>query len=340
MGLYSSKISSKSLVPACHSLANTYHAGIPIIRGLELAADHTRDRRLKKIFAKMASDIKHDGATLGQAAQAHKKYLPEFFIQLLSAGEVGGQLDVMLRDLASYYEDRLRIKREVIGGMTLPILYLFAAWYLGTFALGIIGKIDVGSTAAFDLGAYFRAYLLFQAKAHCVFLALIVISVILARLGLLTYITSLVKTYIWPLSPITRRYALARFFRSFALLTASGVNVKQCLLGASATIANPYIQKDIEQALPHIENGATLTQAFAVTKSLTPVAREMLFVGEQSGNIDGALLKVAEYHQEEANHAVQVGNKILFVLVMLLVGGVIGYIVITFYTSLWSSMDI
>jgi type IV pilus assembly protein PilC len=340
MGLYSPIVSTKALLPVCYSLANTYHAGIPILRGLELAADQTRDQRLKQVLREMAHAISQDGVTLAQAASAHRKHLPQFFIQLLSAGETGGRLDVMLRDLASYYEDRLRLKRQFIGAMTLPVCYLIIAWFLGSFALGLVFRLDFMDAGGVDfLMAYVHAWLRFQAIALGVFLGVFVASVLLGRAGFLKWIIGWVSNFMWPFKSVTRRFALARFFRSFALLVGAGVNIRDCVLGASATSANPYIQKDLEQALPHILHGETLTQAFATSKYLSPTGREALFVGEQSGNLDGALMKVAQIHQEEATHAMQVMNKILFVLVVLGVACAIGAVVITFWMKYFEALN-
>ncbi|HOF41236.1 MAG TPA: type II secretion system F family protein [Candidatus Hydrogenedentes bacterium] len=101
MGLFSSQISAKKMVPLCRELATSYDAGIPIIRSLEIIGGQQQDRRIRAIFTEMAGAVKA-GNTLDQAAREQHKYLPAFFTELIASGEVGGKLDVMLRDLADY----------------------------------------------------------------------------------------------------------------------------------------------------------------------------------------------------------------------------------------------
>lgn len=338
MGLMTAEISAKHLVPLCRQMATSYDAGLPIIRTLEMMSDNARDSRAKQVFRAMAEDTKQ-GATLGEAARRQQKYLPKFFIELLHSGELGGRLDVMLHDLANYYEDRLAMQRKIVGAMVYPALQLGAAWYLGTFSLGLIGRINLNSAEPFKLGEYFDQYLMFQGFATGLFALAIVVIIVLSRLGLVNWSSGLVLHYIWPLNIVNKKFSLARFFRSFSLLVGSGMNIQSCISNAAAISGNPYIEKDLKKAIPKVSAGHTLVEAFAGCRSLTPMAREMLEVGERSGNLEASLRKVSDYHLEEGQHAVSIATKILGVLIVLGVGGVVGYIIISFYTSYFNMLD-
>lgn len=337
MALMSSKIPTKKMVPLCRQLATSYEAGIPIVRTLSLIGDQMGDPQSRQVLRAM-SDHVQGGGSLGEAARLQERHLPPFFIELLASGETGGKLDAMLRELAQYYEDRMAMIRRVAGSLVLPFLQLCAAWFLGTFALGIIGKIDYNSTTAFSLQRYFSKYLLFQGKALLILGAIVVVCVVLSRMGLFRWVWGFVANFAWPISVITRKLGLSRFFRSMSLLISSGMNIKGCIANSAAMTANPYLQKDLLRALPHVAQGATLVQAFSACRMLTPVAREMIRVGEESGKLEESLRKVAEYHLEESTHAIQVATKLLGVLVVLAVGGIVGYIVISFYSGLYGGM--
>jgi len=338
MGLMTSEISSKHLVPLCRQMATSYDAGIPIIRTLDLMADNARDSRSKQVFRSMAEDARN-GATLGEAARRQQKYLPRFFIELLHSGELGGRLDVMLRDMADYYEDRLTMQRKIVGAMVYPALQLTAAWFLGTFALGLIGRLNMDSGEDISIGGYINEYLLFQGLAMGILAAVVIAIVVLSRLGLISWSWGLILNYMWPLSGVARKFSLARFFRGFSLLLGSGMNIKSCITNAAAISGNAYIEKDLLQAIPRVAEGATLVEAFAPCRTLTPVAREMLLVGEHSGNLEQSLRKVSEYHLEEGRHAVQVASKIMGVLIVLAVGGLVGAIIISFYSKYFSILN-
>jgi type II secretory pathway component PulF len=117
------------------------------------------------------------------------------------------------------------------------------------------------------------------------------------------------------------------------------MNIQSCIANAAAISGNPWIEKDLKKAIPMVAAGRSLVESFAGCKSLTPLAREMLEVGERSGNLEVSLRKVSDYHLEEGRHAVGIATKILGVLIVLGVGAVVGYIVISFYTGLFHLGD-
>lgn len=325
-------ISTRDLVPLCRQLATSYDAGIPIVRSLALVRDGARSPRARRVLASMEAAIR-DGASLGEAAAAQAGALPPFLVNLLAAGERGGRLDVMLRDLADYYEDAQRMRRQIIGALTYPAIQLVAAWFLGTFSLGLVGRMGRDD---FRLNDYFLDYLAFQGVAVAVFAGVLGVSWGLSRAGVWHGLWQWTANNVWPLKGVMRKFALARFFRSLALLVASGLGIRECVAAAAASTANPQVERDLLRALPAIGQGATLVEAFAATRTLTPMAREMLAVGEASGRLDHQLQKCAQFHLEEGTAAVHAAARVMRVLITLAVGAVIGYIVISFYASLYN----
>jgi type IV pilus assembly protein PilC len=331
---------AKRLVPFCRQLATSYEAGIPILRSFELIGRENKDPKVREICSRMHQRVAN-GDTLEDAARAESRYLPTFFTELISSGEVGGKLDVMLRDLAEYFEDRLAMRRRIVRMMTYPLIQLTAAWFLGTFAFKLMGQVMAtfsDRTANFSFEAFLSDYGWFQAKAVGGAAVVIAICIILSRMGVFPYIGKAVTTFVWPFSRVTRRFGLARFFRSMSLLLGSGMNVKRCIERAAATTANPYMEKDLLRAVPVVANGGSLVEAFATSRMLTPTALEMLAVGEESGQLEAALRKASEYNMEEASHAVNVATRIIGVLIALAVAGIIGYVIISFYAGLYGGM--
>ncbi len=334
MALFSSQIATKKMVPVCRQMASSYEAGIPIVRTLELVGNGIGDKKTREVLQTMAQDIQR-GASLADAARKHPKYLPPFFVELLAGGESSGRLNIMLKDLADYYEDRLALRRSIIGASIYPSLQLTAAWFLGTFALGLVSQLGEPN---FSLDDYFISYGFFQLKAMIVLAIVFFACVGLSRAGLFQYVWGWLVNAFWPINNVTRKFALARFFRSMSLLIESGMHIKSCIINSAAMTANPYIRKDLMQAAPLVGQGATLVQAFAPCRSLTPTAREMLAVGEESGQLDVSLRKVSEYHLAEANHAVKVATTVLGIAILVAMALLVGYIIISFYAKLYGSM--
>jgi type IV pilus assembly protein PilC len=345
MGLFSAKISTKKMVPVCRQLASSYHAGIPIIRSFELLAQEQRDPKIRRVLLSMREDLKR-GDTLAVATRQQSRYLPEFFIQLMAAGEQSGTLDTMLKDLGDYFEDRLTIQRSVVRALVYPSIQLTLAWFLGTFAFRMIGALSDfikevfsnGGGSQFDFETFLTDYAWFQGKAMLVLGVIIAASVVLSRMGLFGYVWGAIATHLWPISTVTRKFALARFFRSMALLIASGMRIDRCIENSANTTANPYIQKDLMQATPIVQDGGTLVQGFTLSRYLTPTAREMLLVGEESGNLEEQLRKVSEYHLEEANMATKIAVRMLGIAMVIGVAFLVGFLIIKFWTEYYGTM--
>lgn len=342
MGLLSSEIDTKAMVPVCRQLATTYEAGIPILKSFQHVARETKNPRVRRVMGAIAADIQ-SGATLAEAVRNQSKYLSPFFVQLMSSGDVGGHLDVMLNDLAQYFEDRLSIQRGVVAAAAYPLFLLTIAWFLGSFALGM-GQRAVASFNDPSKGGvsgvtdYFGEWVAFQVRAMGAFAVLAVVFVLLWRAGVMAWITGAVTTFVWPLSKVTRNFAMARFFRSFALLLNSGLNVMRCIEGAASVTGNPYIEKDLLRTVPRVKRGDTLAESFQESRFLTPMAREMLAVAEESGKMDYHLKKCADYHLKEANHSVRVSMTVFTTLLMVGVFGAVGVVIIRFYASLYGGM--
>lgn len=340
MGLFSTQISTKALAPVCRQLATSFGAGIPITRCLELVQEGTKDKEVREVIRDINVRI-GNGSTLADAARTQSRYLPPLFIELLAAGEVGGHLDETLRDLSDYFEDRLALRREVIKKSAYPALQLFCAWFLGSFALGLarnMSFITKPHTKPYTFSTHLWWYAGFQFKAFLVVAAFIAGCVLLSRAGVLKWIWGWVATKCWPLSAVTLRLAQARFFRSFALLVKSGAPIVQAVRRSAAASGNAYVEEDFLRAIPGINNGQTLVEAFRASEYLSRTAREMLRVGEESGKVDEALMKVAEYQHDEAVQALSVAARVGQVMITLIVGCVVGYIVISFYGNYYGRM--
>jgi type IV pilus assembly protein PilC len=333
------------MVPLCRQLSASYHAGIPIIRSFELLAQEQKDPKIRRVLLTMRDDLKR-GDTLSVATRQQSRYLPEFFIQLMAAGEQSGTLDTMLKDLGEYFEDRLKIQRSIVRALVYPAIQLTLAWFLGTFAFRMLGALKIfiteifgkGSGGQFDFATFLTDYAWFQGKALLVFGVIFAVCVILSRMGLFGYIWGAFATHVWPISTVTRKFALARFFRSMALLIGSGMRIDQCIENSANTTTNPYIQKDLKQAIPIVRDGGTLVEAFAGSRYLTSTAREMLLVGEESGNLEGQLRKVSDYHLEEANMATTIAVRMLGIAIVIGIALLIGYLIIMFWTSYYGAM--
>lgn len=339
MPFLSPQVRLKSLVPMCRQLSTAYDAGIPIARALELTARETRDTRLREVLTRMRSRI-GGGATLEEAARAETRHLPAFVVEVMAAGESGGKLDAMFADLADYYEDRQKMRRVFIAASAYPVFVLVFAWFAGTFALGIVRRLGAAfASGRFPFSEYLAHYAGFQAGALLVLAAIVAGAVVLSRAGLLGWVTGVVSTFVWPFRPVVVRFALARFFRTLALLIDAGLPIHRAIERAAAVVKNPYIERDLLKAVPRVQRGESVSEAFSRSVHLLPDAREMLRVGEETGTMDVPLRKVSGYYLDQASTAVKIMASVLFVAVMVGTGVLVGAIIISFYMSYFGAIE-
>jgi type IV pilus assembly protein PilC len=322
------------MAPLCRQLATAYDAGIPVLQTLTLVGRGAPSRKISQMLRRMFNAIKN-GSTFSGAARAESDMLPEFFVEVLAAGEIGGRLDVMLKDLARYYEDQQVMQRAVVSSMVYPGFQLAAAWFLGTFSLGIVSRMHA---PGFSIGAYLNQYLTFQGASMATLFVLFWVLVALARVGVFQHLLGFIKNYVWPIRPISRKYALSRFFRGMSLLIGAGLNMGECIKRSAALTMNPLMERDLLKALPIVLNGGSLVEAFEQTRCLSDVGRQMLLVGEHSGNLEGSLLKVSEWHFDEARAATRVAQTVMGLAILLILAGLVGFIVISFYSRLYSGI--
>lgn len=341
MGLTSPQLHIKRMVPLCRKLATAYDAGIPMLQALGLVQRDLKDPKTRDLLTRMQDKIRQ-GATLEEAARSESRYLPTYVVEAIAAGEHGGRLDVMFNDLADYFEDRLTMRREIVGALVYPVILMLLAWFMGTFAIMLIKDVITSAFhrggGSYDFLAFGGSYLKLQGITLALAAIAAVCLIFLARIGVWRWIWGFFSTHFWPLSPITRRFALARFFRSMSLLIGGGVAIDRCIERSATVASNPYIERELLKAVRPVKEGYTLTEAFSPLRYLTPTAREMITVGEESGKLEAQLRKVSQWYSQEAVHAAQIATKVLYFAIYMGAALAVGYVIITFYTTLYGTM--
>jgi len=336
VSLFSAAISMQSVAVFCRQMAQTYDAGIPVLNGLILATDATPDRKLRNVVNRMHHSIM-GGSTLTQAAEQERKYWPNLFVELVSAGEMGGRLKDVLYHLAQYYDKRLEVRRKVLGSLVYPAIQLTVVWLVVSL-LAAISRMQQSTGGQFRVDVLLSKYVQLQVAGLTVLIIVLAAVAILSRLGMWQWIWGAVKTFVWPFSRMGRALAVARFSQALGLLLGSGIDAKRATARAARTADNPYVTASLMEAMPRLERGSTLTEALSPCPYLDPKVREMLYVGEQSGTLDTSLAKAAEQIELEAMAAARVAMRIGEVAVLLLVALVVGFVVIRFYMNLYGGI--
>ena len=356
-GFFKPKVKLRDLVIFTRQFSTMVSAGVPLTRSLSTLQTQAENPYFKTVIADVAKEVE-SGVSLGDAFARHPDVFSDVYINMIKAGEAGGILDDILKRVASQIEKDATIRKKIKGAMTYPIVLMsitvVAFFGLMTFVIPKIGKIltDLGGPDA-KLPVYTQAlldtsaFLLKNSIAGHVppfsFIPLInkipnvVFIMALAGVGIF-YLMRYIKTpkgkmqfhtillRIPIIKVILIKIAVARFSRTFAALTSSGVTVLDALEVTGGAIGNKVIEKELAEAAKEVRNGKPLSEPIAASKYFPPIVGQMLAVGEETGQIDTILIKVADFYDEEVDTVIESLSSIIEPVMIVVLGGVVGLI--------------
>lgn len=351
------KVKTKDLVVFTRQLSTMVSAGVPLPRTLATLGEQAENKYFKTVIADISHDIEA-GRSLGDAFGKHPDVFSEVYVSMVRAGEAGGILDDILKRLALQTEKDASIKKKIKGAMTYPTVILsitvLALFGLMIFVIPKIGKIltDLGGPDA-KLPVYTSALLgmtnfvlddsiigfipglssvpLIGKIPNIVFI-LIILGV--AAYLLIRYIRTPGGKYKFHslllrlpvLKVVIVKVAISRFARTFASLASAGVAVLDALAVTGGAIGNKVIEAELAEAAKQVQNGKPLSEAIAMSKHFPPIVPQMLAVGEETGQIDTILIKVADFYDEEVDTVIDSLSSILEPMMIVILGSVVGLI--------------
>jgi MSHA biogenesis protein MshG len=284
-----SPLSARAMASLCRRLAYITRGGIPAARMFELIAQEPGGRRIKRLARGIAEEIR-DGMTLEEALRARATHFSSVFIELVSVGERTGKLDTVIADLADWYETEVELQRRFALALAYPVAVYTVILYI------LYPLIHVLFTGAPTSLLYWAVFCLARD---------IVILFVLWEVGFLSWLWANVGSRLWPFAGLSRKMAMSRFCEAFALMLESGISVTTSIRTAAAVPGRPYLEKELLRAIPRIQQGATIDEAFSECPSLPPLVRGMISVGEQTGELEQSLQKARQYMKDEAVHGLK-----------------------------------
>ncbi len=345
-GFFKPKVKSRDLVVFTRQLSTMVSAGVPLPRSLVTLGEQAENKYFKTVIAAIGKDIE-SGISLGDAFGKHSDVFSDVYVSMVRAGEAGGILDEILKRLAIQTEKDATIRKKIKGAMTYPMVILsitiLAFFGLMVFVIPKIGKIltDLGGPDA-QLPIYTRALLgissfTLDTSIPGVPIPNLVFMLVGGGVGvymLLKYIRTPKGKYrfhslllrIPVLKVIIVKVAISRFARTFASLASAGVAVLDALAVTGGAIGNKVIQEELAVAAKQVQNGKPLSFAIAASKHFPPIVPQMLAVGEETGQIDTILIKVADFYDEEVDTVIDSLSSIIEPLMIIVLGSIVGVI--------------
>lgn len=325
-------------------LATLIDAGLPLLRSLSILYDQQKPGKLKKVLDQLVNDVQ-SGTTFSEGLAKHPKAFDKLYVNMVRAGEIGGMLEVVLNRLADFAERREALARKVKGAMVYPIMVIMVAGGIVTFLL--LKVVPTFAEIFSDLGGALPAptQMLVNIsealqRSYLKLLGYIVGTIVGIRLVFKIEIIRAIKDRVvlnLPLfGPLIRKIGVARFSRTLGTLITSGVPILQSLSIVRETIANRVIANAVSEVHDSIREGETIAGPLEESGAFPPMAVNMIDVGEETGNLDSMLLKVADIYDAEVEVTIGGLLQMMEPAMMVGLGGIVGFIVISMYLPIFS----
>ncbi len=329
-------------------LAALVDAGVPIVRSLDLMATQQKLPMFKKALTSVGLEV-NQGTAMAAAMRRWPKVFDQLTIAMVEAGEAGGVLDESLKRLAKLLEDNARLQNQIKGALGYPVAVLVIAilvflgmtiFLIPTFA-GIFedlgAELPLFTQLMVDLSALLRS------SASLVFAGVLMLGVwMIARYykthkGRRVLDKLILKLPLF--GDLIMKTATAQFCRIFSSLTRAGVPILMSMEISSETAGNSIVSDAILDSRTLVQEGVLLSTALTRQKVLPDMALSMLSIGEETGEMDRMLSKVADFYEDEVSASVKALTSMLEPAMIVVVGGIVGSILLAMYLPMFTVFD-
>lgn len=334
LSVFKKKLKADELSSFCGQLAIIINAGINILKGLEVMEAQMKDKRLKKIMVSIQTSVKR-GNMLGNAMEATGAF-PSLLYDMVTSGEMSGNVDSILYNMESYYEKEANIKNKVKAASVYPAMLLGGAGVMILFFNFLIfpevkdlfkeaSKLPFITRALIGFLDYLNTY---TVQILILVGVLILFLKYLVTLKTIKYWKDQLTLRIPVISTVKRDIITARFARSMALFLESAVPILSILDSLKLIVDNIYISKKLEKVREDIVNGGALADAFEGQNIFEPLVIQMMRVGEETGNLDNTFYKLSVIYDKRAEIGITKLMAMIEPVFTLLVGVFVAIIII------------
>jgi type IV pilus assembly protein PilC len=339
------KVKLKDLVVFTRQMSTMVSAGVPLTRAIATLQLQTENKYFKKVCAGIMKDVE-SGLPLADAFAKYPSVFSEVYVNMVRAGEAGGILDEILKRLASQVEQDSSMRKKIKSAMTYPVVILgitvIAFFGLMLGVIPKLGKIlkELGGENA-TLPSYTQA--LIDISNFCLNATIIphvpnALFILIAAVVIIFFLKRYIKTpsgkfkfhklllKIPVVKTILTKIAIARFSRTFASLMSSGVGVLDAIEVTGGAIGNKVIEADLRAAAAEVKAGKQLSEPLSRSKYFPAIVAQMLAIGEETGQMDTILIKVADFYEEEVSTTLDGLTSIIEPVMIVVLGSMVGLV--------------
>ncbi|WFD11039.1 type II secretion system F family protein [Tepidibacter hydrothermalis] len=347
IGDYFRKIKTKDIAIFCRQFYTLLNAGITIISCLDILKLQTENKKLAKVIGDVHDDVQK-GLTFSESLKKQKHVFPELLINMVEAGEVSGNLDVIMERMAFHYEKENKINNKIKGAMAYPIILSIVAVGVVTFLLTFVMPTFVGMFESSGVELPLPTRILLSISngiknywyIHLLTLSVGIYAIIKYTksergkmlIGIINFRIPIVKG-------ITQKIITSRFTRTLSTLLSSGVPLIQALEIVAKIVGNIIVEKGILEAKEEVRKGIDLASPLEKIGVFPPMVTSMIKIGEESGSLDEILEKTADFYDEELETALGQITTLIEPIMIIVMGGVVGFIVIAMMLPMFDMVN-
>jgi type IV pilus assembly protein PilC len=343
------RVKATELTIATRQLATMINSGMSLLRALYVLEEQTESEQLKETIVQVRKDVEA-GLSLSNALRRHPDVFNELYVAMVAAGETGGILEGALQRVADQLEKDDALRRQIKAAMVYPSL-------IGSFALLVLIALVAFLVPVFegvfkDFGGELPVLTKFTvALSHLITgrWYVLILAVVAAVFAFRKWKNSESGREQWDrfklkvpmkIGDIVQKVALARFSRTFSALIAAGVPMLEAIDITGRTSGNRVIEKAMEEVRQSVKGGGSLTTPMlAVPEAFPVMVTQMVGVGEETGALETMLTKIAEFYEDQVAAAVKALTSILEPVMIIVVGAIVGFIVISMYLPMFKVYD-
>jgi type IV pilus assembly protein PilC len=337
-------VKDKDIVVFTRQFATMIDAGLPLVQALDILSSQVENKVLSKTLQQVKTDVE-SGATYADALKKHPRVFTELYVNMVAAGEAGGILDTILNRLATYIEKAMKLKKKVKGAMVYPAVVTTIAVLV--IAIIMIFVIPTFAKMFTTLGGTLPLPTLIVIKLSNFIAGIGGLIVLLAIVAIIVFIVQVRRTEkgkhvidklllrLPIFGVLLNKVAVAKFTRTLGTLVSSGVPILDGLEITAKTSGNKVIEYAIMDVRKGVVSGKTLAEPITKAKVFPPMVTHMIAVGESTGALDAMLAKIADFYDDEVDAAVSNLTAMMEPLLMVFLGGAVGFIVISMYLPIF-----
>jgi len=344
------RVKLTDLVVFTRQFATMINAGLPIVRALYILSEQTTNKKLQDVVVVVRKDVEA-GVGLSEALEKHPKVFDKLYVEMVRAGEIGGILDGVLIRVATQLENDQELRRKVKSAMTYPVVVLILAILAASFMLIFIVPIFAKMFA--DLGGTLPLPTQIAMGASNILTSIWGVFVYVgAGLGIFFFLRW-IKTEngrkVWgrvvlkmpaKIGDVVQKVALARFARTLGTLSGAGVPILQALEITATSSGNWVVERALLKSRDAIREGIPIYKPLEEEWVFPPMTTRMIAIGEETGDIDGMLQKIAEFYESEVDATVKALTSIIEPLMIVVVGGIVGGIIVAMYLPMFKIFEL